>query len=193
MKSECNPGFTHHVSRHQNVRSSKFICPPPEAAPGLHPLTKITLTGFLLVAGLALPGIWSTYLLLAAVVLPLALWAQVARELFSRAFSGAALRHLSLPGTGLLLAGRHRCLGSVRFHLRMVPPSSPLPAPGASCRGEQLPVVRPHHTSRHLDGLPGPARPAIQPGLHHRRHRPDCAEAFRRARRPSWKHSRRAA
>jgi energy-coupling factor transport system permease protein len=55
----------------------------------LHPLTKITLTGFLLVAGLALPGVWSNYLLLVAAVLPLALWAQVARELFSRAFKVA--------------------------------------------------------------------------------------------------------
>lgn len=47
----------------------------------LHPLTKLTITGFLLVAGLILPGIWTTYALFGLILLPLALWGQVWKEL----------------------------------------------------------------------------------------------------------------
>ena len=47
----------------------------------LHPLTKLTITGFLLVAGLVLPGAWTTYALFGLVLLPLALWGQVWKEL----------------------------------------------------------------------------------------------------------------
>jgi energy-coupling factor transport system permease protein len=47
----------------------------------LHPLTKILLILFLLVAGLSLPGIWGTYLLLLLVIFPLALWGQVLNDL----------------------------------------------------------------------------------------------------------------
>jgi energy-coupling factor transport system permease protein len=47
----------------------------------LNPLTKLAITGFLLVAGLAAPGPWETYLLFILGVLPLAWLAQVARDL----------------------------------------------------------------------------------------------------------------
>ena len=52
----------------------------------LNPLTKLALAGFLLVAGLAAPGLWGTYLLFALGVLPLALLAQVSRELLRMSF-----------------------------------------------------------------------------------------------------------
>ena len=47
----------------------------------LHPLTKLTITGCLLVAGLVLPGAWTTYALFGLVLLPLALWGQVWKDL----------------------------------------------------------------------------------------------------------------
>ena len=47
----------------------------------LHPLTKLTITGFLLVAGLVLPGAWTTYALFLMVVLPLAWLGQVLKHL----------------------------------------------------------------------------------------------------------------
>jgi energy-coupling factor transport system permease protein len=47
----------------------------------LHPLTKLAVTGALLVAGLALPGSWATYALFLLAVLPLAIWGRVSREL----------------------------------------------------------------------------------------------------------------
>lgn len=47
----------------------------------LHPLTKLSLAFFLLVAGLVLPGGWTTYALFGLVVLPLAFWSQVLSEL----------------------------------------------------------------------------------------------------------------
>ncbi len=47
----------------------------------LHPLTKLTITGFLLIAGLVLPGIWTTYALFGIVLMPLALWGHVWKEL----------------------------------------------------------------------------------------------------------------
>ena len=47
----------------------------------LHPLTKILLVGFLLIGGLALPGIGSTYILLMVIVLPLAVWGRVLKDL----------------------------------------------------------------------------------------------------------------
>jgi energy-coupling factor transport system permease protein len=52
----------------------------------LNPLTKLSLAGFLLVAGLAAPGLWGTYLLFALGVLPLSLLAQVPRELLRMSF-----------------------------------------------------------------------------------------------------------
>lgn len=47
----------------------------------LHPLTKLSLAGFSLLVGLALPGIWGTYALIALYLLPLLLWGQVAGRL----------------------------------------------------------------------------------------------------------------
>lgn len=43
----------------------------------LHPLTKGSLTLLLLVAGLALPGNWTGYLLVVLVILPLAYWGKI--------------------------------------------------------------------------------------------------------------------
>lgn len=47
----------------------------------LHPLTKLILALCLTLIGLLLPGIWPSYLLFFAVVLPLAFWGQVGRLL----------------------------------------------------------------------------------------------------------------
>ncbi len=47
----------------------------------LHPLTKLLLAFFLLVCGLALPGVWAGYLAFALLVMPLALWGGVLRPL----------------------------------------------------------------------------------------------------------------
>lgn len=47
----------------------------------LHPLTKLMLALFLLVCGLALPGIWAGYIAFAVLVLPLALWGGVLKPL----------------------------------------------------------------------------------------------------------------
>lgn len=55
----------------------------------LHPLTKLSLAGFLLVGGLALPGTWSSYALVALVVIPLAAWGQVLKELVGAAWRAA--------------------------------------------------------------------------------------------------------
>ena len=46
----------------------------------LHPLTKGTLTLFLLVAGLALPGKWTAYFLLLFIIMPLAAWGRIFRN-----------------------------------------------------------------------------------------------------------------
>ncbi len=43
----------------------------------LHPLTKILLTLFLIIAGLALPGNWTGYFLILCIIFPLAFWGQV--------------------------------------------------------------------------------------------------------------------
>jgi energy-coupling factor transport system permease protein len=43
----------------------------------LHPLTKLVLVLFLLVLGLLLPGVWSTYIVFLAIIAPLAVWGQV--------------------------------------------------------------------------------------------------------------------
>lgn len=51
----------------------------------LNPLTRLALTGLLLVGGLLLPGTWTNYLLFLGVVLPLASMAGVGRQLFSTA------------------------------------------------------------------------------------------------------------
>lgn len=55
----------------------------------LHPLTKLSLAGFLLIGGLALPGTWSAYALVALVVFPLAAWGQVLRKLVGAAWRAA--------------------------------------------------------------------------------------------------------
>jgi energy-coupling factor transport system permease protein len=47
----------------------------------LHPLTKLALIGLILAGGLALPQAWMTYVFFALVVLPVALWGQVAGNL----------------------------------------------------------------------------------------------------------------
>ncbi|MGE5222326.1 MAG: energy-coupling factor transporter transmembrane component T family protein [Omnitrophica WOR_2 bacterium] len=52
----------------------------------LNPLTKLTLVGFLLIAGLALPGIWVPYLLFLVVLVPLALLGKVFPEFIRAAF-----------------------------------------------------------------------------------------------------------
>ncbi len=46
----------------------------------LHPLTKLSLAGFLLLAGLVLPGLWTTYAVFLVMVLPLAAWGRVLKE-----------------------------------------------------------------------------------------------------------------
>lgn len=43
----------------------------------LHPLTKLVLVAFLLILGLLLPGVWGTYVVFLAIIVPLALWGQV--------------------------------------------------------------------------------------------------------------------
>jgi energy-coupling factor transport system permease protein len=52
----------------------------------LNPLTVLTLVGFSLVAGLALPGVLTPYFVFALVVAPLAAWGRVLRRLLSTAF-----------------------------------------------------------------------------------------------------------
>jgi energy-coupling factor transport system permease protein len=47
----------------------------------LHPLTKLALTGLLLVGGLTLPGVWPTYAVFCLLVIPLAAAARVLRAL----------------------------------------------------------------------------------------------------------------
>lgn len=49
----------------------------------LHPLTKLALAGFSLVVGLALPGVYWSYLLIGLYVLPLAMWGRVLTRLLS--------------------------------------------------------------------------------------------------------------
>ncbi|MFQ5855932.1 MAG: energy-coupling factor transporter transmembrane component T family protein [Anaerolineae bacterium] len=53
----------------------------------LHPLTKLALAGFCLIAGLALPGEWTAYAVFAAIMLPLAAWGRILRP-----FVGATWR-----------------------------------------------------------------------------------------------------
>ena len=48
---------------------------------GLHPMTKLALVGFCLVAGLALPGAWGGYGVFLLVVLPIALWGRIGGDL----------------------------------------------------------------------------------------------------------------
>lgn len=52
----------------------------------LHPLTKLSLAGFLFVVGLALPGTITPYMVFILAVLPLAAWGRVARKLFGAAW-----------------------------------------------------------------------------------------------------------
>lgn len=52
----------------------------------LNPLTKLSLAGFLLVSGLAAPGLFGTYLLFLLGVLPLSWLARVTRELLRMSF-----------------------------------------------------------------------------------------------------------
>lgn len=47
----------------------------------LHPLTKLMLAGFLLVAAVSLPGTWLLYAVFVLLVVPLALWGQVLKPL----------------------------------------------------------------------------------------------------------------
>ena len=49
----------------------------------LNPLTKLTITGFLLVCGLFLPGIWTNYFLFVLFIIPLATIAGVLKQLLS--------------------------------------------------------------------------------------------------------------
>jgi energy-coupling factor transport system permease protein len=52
----------------------------------LHPLTKLTLAGFLFLAALALPGRWAAYAVFALAVLPLAAWGGVLGPLLGAAW-----------------------------------------------------------------------------------------------------------
>ena len=45
----------------------------------LHPLTKLALAAFGLVAGLVLPGLWANYLAFAVLLMPLAAWGRILR------------------------------------------------------------------------------------------------------------------
>lgn len=47
----------------------------------LNPVTKFILTLFLLVLGLAIPGVWTSYIILIFVIIPLAVWGDVSRRL----------------------------------------------------------------------------------------------------------------
>jgi energy-coupling factor transport system permease protein len=51
-----------------------------------NPLTRLTLTGLLLVSGLLLPGVWTKYLLFLGIVLPISFAAGVGRQLVRTAF-----------------------------------------------------------------------------------------------------------
>src|SRR5688572_1763170 len=44
----------------------------------LHPITKLALAGFFLAASMLLPGLWGTYVVWAALALPLAIWGRIA-------------------------------------------------------------------------------------------------------------------
>jgi energy-coupling factor transport system permease protein len=48
---------------------------------GLHPLTKSLLVLCLFVAGFALPGNWTSYIIFTGIILPLAFWGGILREL----------------------------------------------------------------------------------------------------------------
>jgi energy-coupling factor transport system permease protein len=68
------------------TQSPSLYAPRQSGLHRLNPLTKLTLAGFLLVAGLAVPGTWSTYALLAVPVVPVALWGRILRPLASAAW-----------------------------------------------------------------------------------------------------------
>jgi energy-coupling factor transport system permease protein len=57
-----------------------LFLPRESAIHRLHPLTKLALAGCGLVGGLALPGVWAGYLVFVAFLLPLAVWARIARQ-----------------------------------------------------------------------------------------------------------------
>ncbi|MEK6587642.1 MAG: energy-coupling factor transporter transmembrane component T, partial [Chloroflexota bacterium] len=50
----------------------------------LNPLTKLTVAGFCLIAGLSLPGLLSGYVLLIGVLIPLSVWGSVSRAFLGR-------------------------------------------------------------------------------------------------------------
>lgn len=56
----------------------------PSPVHRLHPLTKLSLAGALLVGGLVLPGIWTTYFLFLGIIIPLASLGRALRELVGR-------------------------------------------------------------------------------------------------------------
>lgn len=63
-------------------------------ASGLHhlnPITKFTLTLSLMICGLVLPGMWTSYLILIAIIVPLAIWGKVLNRLAQLVFN------ISLP------------------------------------------------------------------------------------------------
>ena len=63
-------------------RSSLFIA-QDSGIHRLNPLTKLTITGFLLVCGLFLPGIWTNYFLFVLFIIPLATIAGVLKQLLT--------------------------------------------------------------------------------------------------------------
>lgn len=52
----------------------------------LHPLSKLTICATLLLCGLILPRVWSSYAVAVGVVLPLAVWGRIAGKLLGRAW-----------------------------------------------------------------------------------------------------------
>src|SRR6266540_3394024 len=57
----------------------------------LNPITKFVLTLCLLICGFTLPGIWTTYLILALVIVPLSVWGKVTARMFQ------LVRNISWP------------------------------------------------------------------------------------------------
>jgi energy-coupling factor transport system permease protein len=53
---------------------------------GLNPITKFVLTLCILICGFALPGPWTSYLILLFVILPLSVWGGVTKRLFQLVF-----------------------------------------------------------------------------------------------------------
>ena len=74
----------------------------------LNPLTKLTITGFLLVCGLALPGFWTNYLLFLLLIIPLAAMAGVLKAITGNQLEDCfAVCNFCIFNPGFLMAARH--------------------------------------------------------------------------------------